>query len=120
MLEDSDIRCWNSNPGDQQYIILKFGRPVRMMEIKIQFQAGFSSEILRLRVSTNNNNNNSNVWKDIEDNELEPEDKLGIQSFPLVDQPQGTDLRIDFLDFRDFYGRIVIYRLQVWGLEVSQ
>jgi hypothetical protein len=129
ILQDSDMHCWNSNPGEEQYLILKFGRTVRMMELKLQFQAGFSSELLRVRLRNTNNstswhnclvleNDNDNDNDDEEEEVVEPEDTFGIQNFPLLGH-EGTELWIEFKNLRDFYGRVIIYRLQVWGLEVE-
>lgn len=111
-LEDSDKRCWNSDPGENQFYVFKFGRPVEVVELKLQFQAGFSSEIIRVQVSSGDGN-----WDTID--EIEPLDTLGLQAFSLERPTECSELRLDFVDFKDFYGRITAYRIQAWGNEVK-
>ena len=110
-LEDSDNRCWNSDPGENQFYVIKFGRPVEVLQLKIQFQAGFSSEIIIVQVSSGDGN-----WDTVD--EIEPLDTLGLQGFPLEKPAECSELRLDFVDFKDFYGRITAYRIQAWGNEV--
>lgn len=83
------------------------------MELKIQFQAGFSSEIIRVQVPSSGDGN----WNTID--ELEPRDTLGLQGFVLDKPTECRELRLDFVDFKDFYGRITVYRIQAWGQEVN-
>lgn len=111
-LEDSDSRCWNSNQGEHQFYIVKFGRAVKVVEIKLQFQAGFSSEIIRVQVPTTDGS-----WEEVD--ELEPRDTLGLQTFLLEKPAECSELRLEFEDFKDFYGRITIYRIQAWGQEIE-
>jgi hypothetical protein len=60
-----------------------------------------------------------NEWLDLE--ELEPEDNHDMQTFSLVKDESctGTALKLVFDEFTDFYGRVTIYRIEVWGQEVS-
>jgi hypothetical protein len=113
-LQDSDLNCWNSDQGEQQFFVLKFGRRVRVACVALQFQAGFSSEIIRLYVLSPTS---SNDWTEVE--ELEPNDTLELQTFELEQQVECNDLRLDFEHFKDFYGRITLYRVQVWGYEIE-
>eukprot|EP00980_Cylindrotheca_fusiformis_P008272 scaffold1736_cov127-Cylindrotheca_fusiformis.AAC.86 len=112
--------CWNSegsSSGKKEcYFTVDFGRMVIPTELRIQFQAGFSAEqIVVFKSSTDGQG-----YEQIE--ELETEDEHGIQAFPL---PCGTDeesstssIKLVFDEFTDFYGRITIYQLQIWGKEV--
>lgn len=109
-LEDSDTLCWNSDQGEMQFYIVKFGRSVKVLELRLQFQAGFSSEIMRVKASSG-----EGIWEEVDD--LEPRDTLGLQTFFLEKPAQCSELRLDFEDFKDFYGRITLYKIQVWGHE---
>jgi hypothetical protein len=111
-LEDSDSKCWNSDQGDNQFFVMKFGRPVQVQEVKIQFQAGFASEIIRVHALA------GGVWSEVD--ELEPEDALGLQSFVLEDPKECSEFRLEFEDCKDFYGRITVYTIQTWGHECSR
>jgi F5/8 type C domain len=111
-LEDSDTRCWNSDQGDMQFYIVKFGRSVKVLELKLQFQAGFSSEIIKVQVSSG-----EGTWEEVD--ELEPRDTLGLQTFQFEKPVECSLLRLDFEDFKDFYGRITLYKIQAWGHEAN-
>ena len=111
-LEDSDYKCWNSDPGDNQFYVIKFGRPVIVVQLKIQFQAGFSSEFISVQTPSEDGN-----WDTVD--EMEPRDTLGIQVFVLDKPTECRELRLDFVDFKDFYGRITVYKIQAWGSEVN-
>mmetsp|Transcript_17109 Transcript_17109/g.25924 ORF Transcript_17109/g.25924 Transcript_17109/m.25924 type:complete len:145 (+) Transcript_17109:235-669(+) len=108
-LMDNDSNCWNSDQGEKQCFIVKFGRSVSAKKISIEFQAGFSSEFIRVFCKKAD----GSMWE--ESDEFEPEDSLELQTFQLPAMVECTELRIDFEDCRDFYGRITVYRIQVWG-----
>ena len=111
--------CWNSNAcpeGQPQYLLLEFGRSVIPQIIQMEFQAGFIAETCTVQLQTNHN---ENTWIDLD--EMEPEDHHDYQTFSLHNttrQQQGTALKLVMNDFTDFYGRVTIYRIQVWGKEV--
>ena len=59
---------------------------------------------------------------------IDPIDTTDVQTFPVDDIMESDDdddddccsaLRIEFGRSTDFYGRIVIYSLEVWGLEME-
>lgn len=112
--------CWNSDAcqdEDQQFLHLEFGRPVQVASLKIEFQAGFIAEICHVQLKQA-----SGDWIDVE--ELEPVDNHDFQEFALnangdnKNDLTGTALKLVFEEFTDFYGRVTIYRLEVWGKEV--
>jgi hypothetical protein len=104
---ENGTSCWNSDQGESQFYTLYFSRLIEVQDLKIQFQAGFSAEhcIVEAKVD--------GVWRLID--ELEPEDVLQIQSFPL--KTRCDAVKLSFHEFTDFYGRITIYRIEVWGKE---
>jgi len=65
-------------------------------------------------------------WEEFDQLFLEPKDSSDIQIFPVktdlgIDDEINTPcsaLRIEFGRSGDFYGRIVIYSLEVWGVEI--
>ena len=140
---DNESSCWNSDAGETQWYTVEFHRPVTMTEIRLQFQAGFSAETghvdVQYNVADNNDNNNeeeeaykqsvragSSVgnkeeWKRLDNEELELEDALGVQTFRL-EQPveDCCKVRIVFEECTDFYGRVTLYQVQVWGHEQQQ
>lgn len=106
-LNESDTTCWNSDGGESQYYQINFGSPVKIQKIKMQFQAGFSSEIIKVFAD------GSEL-----DEEIEPEDALEMQEFD-VSECTCQILKLEFEEFTDFYGRITIYKIQVWGEEMA-
>uniref|UniRef100_A0AAQ4NWH8 Nuclear receptor 2C2-associated protein n=1 Tax=Gasterosteus aculeatus aculeatus TaxID=481459 RepID=A0AAQ4NWH8_GASAC len=53
MFDCNEETCWNSDQGESQWVSLEFPRPVKVSEIKVQFQGGFSAKTCRLDVSDN-------------------------------------------------------------------
>ncbi len=114
----STSTCWNSDACDKeqaQFFVLEFQRPVQLHSLAIEFQAGFIGETCKVQLLTSKGD-----WKDLV--EVEPEDNHDLQTFSLLVNNEawtGTALKLVFDDFTDFYGRVTIYRIQVWGKEVS-
>ena len=122
---DNALTCWNSegNPKGKtsSHLIIQFGREVIPMELNLQFQAGFVAEELKVFRSTasTSGENKEEQWIQIDDYEVD--DDHEVQSFPLADQGSGvkaTALKLVFDECTDFYGRVTVYKLQVWGKEV--
>lgn len=112
-MEDSSS-CWYSDgkEGSTQALSIHFGRPVRPTELKIQFQAGFVAESCQVQVQ---NSNSSGGWDTVE--EIEPSDCHEVQSFPVECKEATDSIKIIFDEFTDFYGRVMVYQLGVWGKE---
>ncbi|KAG7487973.1 hypothetical protein MATL_G00029340 [Megalops atlanticus] len=48
MFDSNEETCWNSDQGGCQWVFLEFPQPVRVSEVKVQFQGGFSGKTCRL------------------------------------------------------------------------
>ena len=109
---DTGSSCWNSDASsDKKHsFLIDFRRLCQVHEVRMQFQAGFVAESCRVQLKKDGE------WIDVV--ELEPEDTLEVQSFPVGDR-QACALKLVFDDFTDFYGRVIIYRIEVWGNEIS-
>ena len=112
---------WNSDgtsSGKQEsFFVVDFNRTVTPMEVQIQFQAGFSAEEVIVQLQ----NASSGAWEALGD-ELETEDAHGIQKFDLLEEgkvpkQQAKAIKLVFNECTDFYGRVIVYQLQVWGNE---
>ena len=102
---------WNSegNSQNETALTINFGRAVIPTGVKLQFQAGFSAETVTIY-------NPDNVMI----GELELEDIHEIQTHTLFDNNAPlTSLKFTLDIFSDFYGRVILYRLEVWGHEVT-
>ena len=102
---------WNSegNSQNETTLIIIFGRTVVPTTVKLQFQAGFSAETVTIQ------NPDENEMID----ELELEDIHEIQTHSLLvdNQKPLTSLKFTMDNFSDFYSRVILYRLEVWGHE---
>ena len=103
---------WNSegNSQSETELTIHFGRSVIPTSVKLQFQAGFSAETVVMH-------NPQGVMID----ELELLDIHEIQTHNLMNNDDESFTSINFtLDcFSDFYGRVILYRLEVWGYEIA-
>lgn len=132
---DDGSSCWYSDgeEGATQSLTINFGRSVTPKEIRIQFQAGFSAETCEIHYACNINDSSaanaacSAGWELVE--EVETSDTHELQTFPLHPAKDAatamangkiitTDaMKIVFHDFTDFYGRVTVYRLGVYGTD---
>ncbi|KAJ8387758.1 hypothetical protein AAFF_G00150590 [Aldrovandia affinis] len=48
MFDSNEETCWNSDQGGSQWVVLEFPQPVRVSEVKLEFQGGFSGKTCRL------------------------------------------------------------------------
>ncbi|KAM4657603.1 nuclear receptor 2C2-associated protein isoform 3-T3 [Amazona ochrocephala] len=96
MFDASEETCWNSDQspwchscpqGACQWVTLDFPRSVRVSQLHIQFQGGFSSRLCTLE---------------------------GPHRFQL-EETVLDKLKITFENSTDFFGRIVVYHLGVLG-----
>jgi Sad1 / UNC-like C-terminal len=119
---DSLLTCWNSegNPKGKTscFLSIEFGRVVEPVEVAIQFQAGFVAQELTVTKLDSNGED----W--IQVSEFEVQDGHEAQSFSLAggdkeDSIMTTALKLVFDECTDFYGRVTVYKLQVWGREVD-
>ena len=141
----SSSSSWNSegNCEGDTYLLIQFARPVLPTTIKFQLQAGFSAQLCRvfaLNATTVGACSISNDGSDCEDqhpsrttvappslfvDEIELEDVHEMQECTL--QMNNKDIRIEAVqglklvlqDFTDFYGRVILYRLEIWGSETQ-
>lgn len=119
---DHALTCWNSegNPkgNTSSFLTVDFGRVVQPISVAIQFQAGFVGE----KLTISKLDSNTEDWAQLAD--FEVEDDHEFQSFSLgnvdrADSTTTTALKLVFDECTDFYGRITVYKLQVWGREVD-
>lgn len=82
-------------------------------KVAVQFQAGFSAACTTMKVPATDEPGSWNVGQD----DIEWDDTYELQSVELEQPCQCTAMQLTFEDFTDFYGRVTIYRLEVWGKE---
>jgi hypothetical protein len=117
--------CWNSEGSDdqsEQWIQLDFGREVRPRQLRIQFQAGFSAQACKVLARlSNGESENRSSWEKVDELELSDAYDVQVRSISeTLRNEQCTSLRFVFEEFSDFfYGRVIIYQLEIWGEEGS-
>jgi hypothetical protein len=92
--------CWNSDSNECHTFQVQFHRNVRVHQIKFTCQGGFVPQ----KVLVNNGQ-----LLDLKDNNQ-------TQEFILDTNPCHT-LTLTLRESADFYGRITIYSIEVWGWE---
>ncbi|NWH78379.1 NR2CA protein, partial [Piaya cayana] len=112
MFDTSEETCWNSDQGTSQWVTLDFPSTVKVSQLHIQFQGGFSSRLCTLE--------GCRAGEElVKISELYPQDINAMQiSFGTSFQVEETvldKLKITFEDSTDFFGRIVVYHLGVLG-----
>lgn len=110
LFDQNEETCWNSDQGPSQWVILEFPQRIRVSQVQIQFQGGFSSRRGCLEGSLE-----SEALSKIVD--FYPEDNNSIQTFS-VPAAEMDRLKVTFEDTTDFFGRVVIYHLRVLGEKI--
>ena len=102
--------CWNSDQGSPQHILLDFVDNVSITNISITFQGGFVGQdaVVELGHSIDSLCGIS-ILHSIEDSNDQ-------QIFPLSSTAQGRFFKLTFPSSTDFYGRVTIYNLEVFGM----
>ncbi|NWZ29990.1 NR2CA protein, partial [Asarcornis scutulata] len=111
MFDANEETCWNSDQGARQWVALDFPRTVKVSQLHIQFQGGFSSRLCTLEGCRTGE-------ELVKISELYPEDvnAMQISFLPLEVEETALDkLKITFENSTDFFGRIVVYHLRVLG-----
>jgi hypothetical protein len=119
---DTPSSCWNSegNQGDTHWLSIDFGRTVCIQQVKVMFQAGFAAESCLLQVPPTDGGSGVK-WETAQELEFEDTYELQTESITETDANGYTTkaIKLVFQDFTDFYGRVTIYRLEIWGNEVE-
>jgi hypothetical protein len=115
MLPGADAAaCWASDQGSPQRVQLAFARPVRVGELRVMFQGGFAGQDMQVHVRR------SGAWEMAGGGGKDPEDSNELQRFPLQVDGLVDAMTVTFGRSTDFYGRVVVYSLDVLGWEDAQ
>ncbi|KAG1945696.1 nuclear receptor 2C2-associated protein [Pimephales promelas] len=49
MFDSNEETCWNSDQGESQWVAFEFPQPVKVSELILQFQGGFSGKSCKLK-----------------------------------------------------------------------
>lgn len=111
MFDGREDTCWNSDGGENQFLVIEFPSIVDIHSISLVFQGGFVGRQGKLLIA----NDDDADWRCVLD--FEPEDVNDKQDFVLPENSGDKVrlLRIEFTGSSDFYGRVTIYNLDVIG-----
>ena len=118
-LNDND----DNNNNRQQHLLLDFGRLVEPTLIKMQFQAGFGCELCTIYLYNHNNTNDTLTEHQLNEIEIHTQDIHDVQTYVIpppttsANDQYTTKMKIVFQQLADFYGRIIVYSVEVWGIE---
>lgn len=110
-LTDGDEEtCWNSDEGNFQWIFCSFHHSFILNELNIQFQGGFSCKKLLIKHLDNNQRELGEFTIYCEDNNL-------LQKFKEINPHRFLSqfIRIIFLDCTDTFGRVIVYKFELYG-----
>ncbi|KAK7116679.1 nuclear receptor 2C2-associated protein-like [Littorina saxatilis] len=112
LFDGQDETCWNSDQGCPQFIHLEFSSPVKVSEVRIQFQGGFVGKECWIECKNCEAGEDASLTKICS---VYSEDINSLQCFPVEPSPPTTALRIVFNTSTDFFGRIIVYNLDIRG-----
>ncbi|XP_029987659.1 nuclear receptor 2C2-associated protein [Sphaeramia orbicularis] len=112
MFDSSEETCWNSDQGECQWVSLEFPQSVRVSELKVQFQGGFSAKTCRIEGCPKGGDFAEICL-------FYPEDNNSLQSFLIQEASAVDKVKIMFENSADFFGRIIVYSLDVLGEKAS-
>jgi hypothetical protein len=108
VFDGRDDTCWNSDAGSPQYLECEFEVAVDIDHIGVVFQGGFVGQECEAHVSSSAEDPLRYIAA------FEPEDVNGEQIFS-VSANRVQKLRLIFNKSTDFYGRVTVYHLNVYG-----
>ncbi|KAJ9581732.1 hypothetical protein L9F63_023091 [Diploptera punctata] len=105
LFDENDETCWNSDQGCPQWISLEFEKEQMIDTVQIQFQGGFVGRDCIFEAKQENGTQFTEPFY--------PEDINSVQIFKLKQLLHTKCIRIVFNESTDFFGRIVIYKLDI-------
>jgi hypothetical protein len=107
--------CYNSDQGTPQYLLLDLEKSVAVDKIEVMFQGGFVGQDVAIELGSSIDDLTViGVWETIKYNNEQ-------QSISLSrGEVNGRYLKLNIPRTTDFYGRVTIYSLAVYGEYVCQ
>ncbi|XP_064390493.1 nuclear receptor 2C2-associated protein-like [Halichondria panicea] len=102
MFDGDEETCWNSDQGSPQFVSIELPYSACVSRVHIRFQGGFASTHCILASGS-------------EQHSFYPEDINSLQVFPVPSAEPSKTHKIEFRTSTDFYGRLTVYQLQLYG-----
>jgi len=124
MFDGSEETCWQSHQGSPQFIIIEFNQPVSIHRIEIMFQGGFVGKDCSFFGMLSQNGKfepSKESWIEMKllDENFQVADNNSLQTMELKESSklfQIQKFKIFWKSSTDFYGRIVVYKLDLIGI----
>lgn len=102
--DGNEDTCWYSDQGNPQYIKLRFfeKQSFSKLKLEVQFQGGFAGEKCALTSKSFSI-------------PFHPKDSNDLQEFEFGELEDFEELQIVFNSSTDFYGRVIVYQLNLVG-----
>ncbi|KAJ6520182.1 galactose-binding domain-like protein [Mycena sanguinolenta] len=121
LVDNNPETCWTSQQGLPQYVQLGFSEPVVPETIHLTFQGGFVGTRCAVKVPASTQNSETvNDWQTLV--YIFPGDVNNRQEFSLKTESNAAviaggvqKLRLEFEESSDFFGRITLYDLKLYG-----
>eukprot|EP01113_Clastostelium_recurvatum_P045496 TRINITY_DN7823_c0_g1_i2.p1 TRINITY_DN7823_c0_g1~~TRINITY_DN7823_c0_g1_i2.p1 ORF type:complete len:150 (+),score=35.39 TRINITY_DN7823_c0_g1_i2:30-452(+) len=107
LFDGSEETCWNSHQGSPQWVHVSFERPVDVSSVHLMFQGGFVGKDVEVWAGQDTDSM-------VQVQQLQPRDDNTLQKFS-VSAAGLTQMRISFTSSTDFFGRIILYTLDILG-----
>jgi len=117
LLDANSETCWTSREGVPQHVVLTFAHQVRLRRISLTFQGGFVGTRCSIFTMSEGmpNEEEAVAWQLL--TTIYPDDVNRKQVFALPEpSPWMLQLKLSFEESSDFFGRIIIYELDMDGL----
>ncbi|KAF8215806.1 galactose-binding domain-like protein [Mycena galopus ATCC 62051] len=115
LVDNNPETCWTSQQGLPQYVQLGFPEPIIPETIHLTFQGGFAGTRCAVKLRYSDTGLETLIY-------IFPGDINGRQEFSLKTESNaaaiagGIDrLRLEFEESSDFFGRITLYDLKLYG-----
>eukprot|EP01138_Halocafeteria_seosinensis_P005732 gb/GECG01005860.1/.p1 GENE.gb/GECG01005860.1/~~gb/GECG01005860.1/.p1 ORF type:complete len:147 (+),score=17.65 gb/GECG01005860.1/:1-441(+) len=108
-LNDEPDSCWSSDQGLPQYLDFNFKHYVNVTTVSLTFQGGFVGSEIKF-YGTSSSKRSDLTYYDTR----YAEDSNDEQTFDI--NINGIQrLRIEFTSSSDFYGRVIVYHVRIFG-----
>ncbi|RKO99310.1 hypothetical protein CXG81DRAFT_20583 [Caulochytrium protostelioides] len=114
LLDASEETCWNSDEGAAQWVDLQFDRPVEIFAVHLMCQGGFVPREAKLTAPPPSQATDAPAAAFT----FYPDDVNSRQVFTTDAPLRGNHFRLHLSTSSDFFGRVTIYHLQMYGREV--
>ncbi|XP_046399168.1 nuclear receptor 2C2-associated protein [Ischnura elegans] len=111
LFDGNDDTCWNSDQGSPQWISIELQHRAHLTAFEIQFQGGFVGVNCSLELKDDGESISTTE-------DFYPEDVNSLQRFSLKNPRTAKEVKLVFNQSTDFYGRIVVYKLDVLGSKI--